>query len=199
MKKLFAVLLILSVFLSACGGDEAYQQKIEVEQLEEGIDPDSDSKYSFSTTAKMPVDTGIYELNCVIEGEREPDSLVKQNTPASGSAVIYGAYGSASYSGATYDGASFPRCRLLNRVETQIAGTFNPNEGVIIKVRDTKGMAIYVGDVVTFYCRMQAENVAAMVKFESFDWEKYGTPEFDYCRLADGGRYTPLATPTPVE
>lgn len=55
---------------------------------------------------------------------------------------------------------------------------------VILKVVDTKATALKDGDRVTFKCRRQYENVAAVKENEKFDRSTFGTWEMDYCRLA---------------
>ena len=118
-----------------------------------------------SDSAGLPIDNTIYVLSGTIEGN---DAIVRQTDPASGH--IYGDY--ASFSGPTIDGKTLIRIKLENinarQLETSnsITSTLYSNialkeiekgQTLIIKVVDTKAIALKSGDKTTFLCRYQFE------------------------------------------
>ena len=56
---------------------------------------------------------------------------------------------------------------------------------VILKVTDTKALALAPGDYVVFKCRHQYEAIAAVRSNETFDAEKLESWEIDYCRMVN--------------
>lgn len=139
--------------------------------------PESDSGQSFNVGSTIPVDDGVYTITIRVVNEIE--SLTRQTEAASGSAYMYGGYGSASYFGPEFGGKGFIR-GLVERSNSRLAEI---GHVVVLKSTDTKAIMLRVGDIATFKCRHQYEAVAAVRTNETFDADKLETWEIDYCRL----------------
>lgn len=164
-RKIIALIAILAALaLGACDAQPSAPS----------ADSDSSQKYS---EAKIPVDTGIYTITGEVFGQ--VNDLTRQVKPASGSLTGIGGYTSGSYFGPVEAGKGFVRLRIsASNVDLAPVGDL-----VILKVTDTKATALVEGDVVTFKCRKQYENIAAVQSNEKLDVEKAATWELDYCRL----------------
>lgn len=141
---------------------------------------DSDSKQSYGSDAKVDVDEKTY----VITGEvvTQVNSLTRQVEPAKGSITGYNGYTSGSFTGPVEAGKGFVRLKVS--VSNPAAPEAPVGEVAIIKTTDTKVTALMAGDVITFKCRRQYENIAAVKDGQKFNKEEVGTWELDYCRLA---------------
>lgn len=146
-----------------------------------------------SDSSGLPIDNNVYILSGTIEGN---NSLVRQTDPASG--YVYNGY--AAFSGPTIDGKTLIRIKLDNisarqlETSTLITSTLyndialkevEKGQTLIIKVVDTKAVALKSGDKTTFLCRYQFEALSRS-SGEQYDEEKLASWEFDYCRLATG-------------
>lgn len=123
------------------------------------------------------IDRNIYHISGVVA--HDVDSLTRQTRPASGSyAGYYGGGGYGYYSGAQFGGKGF--IRLL--VEETDAPVGQRGQIVILKVVDSKSVALLPGDRVKFKCRYQPEVVDAMYYNEEWTDDAL-IYELDYCRL----------------
>lgn len=144
--------------------------------------PVSESDQQFSTATKdgewvgIPVDDGVYSITGHVVTMQ---SLVRQTSAAHGS--MYGTpYGmSGTYFGPELDGKGLVRVQVTAS-DSRLAPK---GSTVILKVTDTKAIALLPGDTVKFKCRHQYEAIAAVRTKETFDAEKLETWELDYCRL----------------
>lgn len=143
--------------------------------------PDSDSSYSYEEGSKIPVDENTYTVTGEVIGQ--VNALTRQVEPAKGSlsGSQYGSYGtvSGSFTGPIEAGKGFVRLKVSSSDSDLAKAT----EAVILKTADTKVTALQPGDVITFSCRAQYENIAAVKEGQKFDQSKVGTWELDYCRL----------------
>lgn len=139
--------------------------------------PESSSGFTYERGSTIPVDTHVY----TITGEVAEDvmSIVRQTSAAVGrvsssNGVTYG----------TYYGPQLNGKGLVRVFVHSSTSPYAPSETIaILKVEDTKGIALLPGDVVTFKCRAQFEAISATTGSQAFD-ESAGVWEFDYCRLA---------------
>lgn len=138
---------------------------------------DSDSSQQYANS-EIPVDQKIYTISGEVSGQ--VNDLTRQVKPAQGSLLGINGYTSGSYFGPVESGKGFIRLRVASS-DVDIAPK---GELVVLKVSDTKGTALVEGDVVTFKCRKQYENIAAVMDNEKLDVQKAATWELDYCRLA---------------
>lgn len=143
---------------------------------------DSDSSYSYKGDTKVDVDETTY----VITGEvvREVNSLTRQVSPAKGDVFGYGGYVSGSFTGPVEAGKGFVRLKVS--VSNPATADAPVGEVAILKTTDTKVTALLAGDVVTFKCRRQYENIGAVKNDQEFKKAEVGTWELDYCRLGSG-------------
>jgi len=174
-KSILAGVALFSVF--AFGAESC-------ESEETAPAPDSDSSQSFKEGAKIPVDTEVYVITGEVIGE--VNSVTRQVEPAQGqvNGSLYGSYGSlsGSFTGPIEKGKGFVRVRVQSsEPSTELAPV---GDVAIIKTSDTKVSALLNGDIITFKCRRQYENIAAIKENEKFDADKLATWELDYCRLA---------------
>jgi hypothetical protein len=169
MKKLIGLFLLLVTFLSACAIDTAPA-------------PDSDSNQNYTTDSRIPVDDNVYLLKGEVSSD--VDSLTQQLGEGSTSGFAYGGYGSVSGSWAVWqEGKGFVRLKVKSiDPPTKRA---NPGDLIVVKTTDQKIRALLPGDIVTFKCRVQYEAIAAVRNNETFDAEKLGTWELDYCRMLE--------------
>lgn len=181
MRRYMLILFLVLLFAVGCEG-----------YVDRAPAPDSDSEESFNGGA-IPVDDGVYTI--VLEVANDIESLTRQTEAASGSAFMYGGYGSASYFGPEFGGKGFVR-GVVRESNSHLAIV---GHMVVLKSSDTKAIMLRVGDVATFKCRHQYESVAAVRSFETFEAEKTETWEIDYCRLAspDLGEVVPAPTVEP--
>jgi hypothetical protein len=139
--------------------------------------PVSDSTEQYHG-GEVPVDDNVYTIRGVVIGQ--PIQMVRLVEPAyvkeSGELV-----------NAQAEGKSLVRL-LVHDVdpETRLATTAG---SILLKATDIKAAGLQPNDVVTFRCRAQYEAVAAVRKRETFQADRVGTWELDYCRLA-----TPLVS-----
>lgn len=172
LYKLAVVMLIVSIILIGCEATNVAPR------------PASDSSQRFATTdssgkiAAVETDTGVYTISGTVIGDMT--SLVRQTSPAFGSfgGSMYAASG--TYFGPELGGKGFVRLHVISSDSKYAPKGTN----VILKVVDTKAIALLPGDTVEFKCRHQYENVAAVLDNEVFDVEKLATWEIDYCRLS---------------
>lgn len=138
--------------------------------------PESGSGFKYASGSTIPIDAKVY----TITGEVAEDvrSIVRQTAPAvarvsSSNGVTYGTYYGPEMKG-----------KGLVRVFVHYSNSdFAPSETIaILKVEDTKGIALLPGDIVTFKCRIQFEALSATTGSQVFQ-EDAGVWEFDYCRL----------------
>jgi hypothetical protein len=143
--------------------------------------PDSDSSFAYEDGATIPVDEKVYTVTGEVIGQ--VNALTRQVEPAKGSlsGSTYGSYGtvSGSFTGPIEAGKGFVRLKV-NASDSELA---RPSEAVILKTADTKVTALQPGDIITFRCRAQYENIAAVKDGQKFEQAKVGTMELDYCRL----------------
>lgn len=174
-----AVAVIAALTLSGCFGFGNGQS---------APDAGSDSNQSYASGAKVPVDDNVYVITGQVSGQ--VNSLTRQVAPAHGSLSGPSCYGtsgcyggtSASFFGPVESGKGF--VRLLVNSAAPSTPDATPGDLVLLKVTDTKATALLPGDNVTFKCRRQYENVAAVLNNEKFNADKVATWELDYCRLA---------------
>lgn len=173
MKRYLPVVVVLAaITLSSC-----------TEPANEAPEIESDSGQSYKAGTKAPVDDNVY----VIKGEviGPVNDVTRQVEPAQGSlqGSAVGGFGSVtgSFTGPVEAGKGFVRLR----VESISPDTESASVGdvTILKTADTKVKALMNGDIVTFKCRRQYENVAAVRENSSANIEEIATWELDYCRL----------------
>lgn len=144
-------------------------------------DAGSDSQQKYAA-AKIPVDTKIYTISGEVAGQI--NSVTRQVKPASGSlsGSSFGGYGSVSgsYFGPVEAGKGFVRLLVSSSDATNEAPE---GDLVVLKVSDTKATALVEGDRITFKCRRQYENIAAVQENETLNVSDAATWELDYCRL----------------
>ncbi len=162
-------IILFSLLLAACAPNAAPTPE-----------SDSSQNYNVPSGAGIPVDDNVYTIRGTVAGD--VGSLTRQTEAARGSIAggPYGTYG--SYYGPEFDGKGFVRL-LVEESNSELAPV---GEIVILKLTDTKGTALLVGDKVTFKCRAQYEAIAAVRNYETWDQEKAAlveTWELDYCRL----------------
>jgi|WetSurMetagenome_2_1015567.scaffolds.fasta_scaffold01390_21 hypothetical protein len=143
--------------------------------------PESDSGVRFVGGSGLPTDQRVYHITGTVVGDAE--SLVRQVSPARGSISGYGSYVGGSFSGEVLKGKTMVRLQLES-IAPNDTDWVTAGQILIIKASDTKAVALYPGDKVTFYCRRQAEAVAAINRGEWYDADNMTTWELDYCRLA---------------
>lgn len=145
--------------------------------------PDSDSTFGYADGSKIPVDERVYTVTGEVSGPI--NNLTRQVKPAEGSLTgsTYGSYGSVSgsFTGPIEAGKGFVRV-LVTQSDTDLAPV---RELAIVKTADTKVSALLPGDIVSFKCRRQYENVAAVKDKQSFKESEVGTWELDYCRMVN--------------
>jgi len=166
MKK--SLFLLVLVLLVACGETDALPA------------PDSDSRQSYKLGSTIPVDDNVYLIIGRVVGDVA--SLTRQESSGSLSGSTYSGYGSLSgsfYSETT--GKGF--VRLFVHSATPETANAPPERIIVIKTTDSKVTILLPGDVVEFKCRRQYEAVAAVRDSETFDRDKLGTWELDYCRM----------------
>lgn len=173
MKRLI-LLTLLAVTFAACRQNNA-----------PAVQSDN-SEGSFAevhgSAPRAPEDRNLYAIFGKVVAA--PSSLVRQTDP--GHADIYGSNGfvSGTSFGPKYQGKGFVRLQILN-IDPVVQYKFaKVNDVVLIKTSDTKAAALSVDDMVNFKCRAQYEAIAPIRQNENFDSDKYGTWEFDFCRLS---------------
>lgn len=139
--------------------------------------PDSDSSYNYADGSKIPVDEKVYTVSGEVTGQ--VNSATRQVEPAKGSLSAYNGYASGTFTGPIEAGKGFVRLKITGS-DSNLAPM---NELVILKTADTKVSALLSGDVVTFKCRAQYENIAAVKDGQKFEERQVATYELDYCRL----------------
>jgi hypothetical protein len=128
---------------------------------------------------KVPVDTNLYVIRGKVLGD--PSNLVRQTEPGRATLSGYNGFVSGSAFGPRQAGKGFVRLHVMSmQPDAPFAST---NDVVLIKTSDTKAAALIPEDIVEFKCRAQYESVAPVQKNERFNKDKYGTWEFDFCRL----------------
>lgn len=164
-KTIYVVLLVvLSLLLGGCESETVYLES-------ENTNGYWDDKY----LDVEDMDKGIYHLYGTVTADA--GSLTRQTSPATG--YIYGGtntYG--SFTGAQFSGKGFVRL-LIDKNDGPVG---IPGEIVILKVVDSKSVALLPGDYVYLKCRYQPEVLDAMYNNEhrTNDALVY---EYDYCRL----------------
>lgn len=145
---------------------------------------DSDSSQNYATDSKIPFDTKAYEITGEVAGP--VNDLTRQVKPAQGSVdgFAYGGYASlnGSFTGPIQAGKGF--VRLLVSSATPATDLAPVGQVTIIKTSDTKAKALVNGDIVSFKCRRQYENIAAVKDNQKLNVQQDGTWELDYCRLS---------------
>lgn len=171
--KAVALIGLSAVALTGCGGDNN----------DDNPKTDSDSSFSYDDSARVPVDEATYELTGEVVGQ--VNNLTRQVEPGKGSisGSQYGSYGtlSGSFTGPIEAGKGFVRLKVsVSKPATDLAPV---GEVAIVKTADTKASALMPGDIVTFKCRRQYENIAAVKDKQEFKESEVGTWELDYCRF----------------
>ena len=147
--------------------------------------PDSDSSYGYASGSKIDVDQHTYLITGEVTGQ--VNNLTRQVKPAEGSlsgTQYSSGYGTltGSFTGPIEAGKGFVRL-LVTSSNMDIAPV---GELTILKTVDTKVTALLPGDVVTFKCRKQYENIAAVKEDQKFNKDEVATWEADFCRLTTG-------------
>ena len=143
--------------------------------------PESGSGQQYDQSAQIPVDDGVYTIRGTVVAEVE--SIVRQTSPGGGYLSGSKYYLSGTFWGPEMGGKGLVRLAVTeSNVDLAPAGTL-----VLLKVEDTKAQALLPGDNPTFLCRKQYENLSAVRKNETFDADRLGTWELDYCRLRSPG------------
>jgi len=159
------LLLILVLLLAGCAS-----------QTELVRSENTDGSWTVKRLPDEFKDYSIYHITGTVASDVE--SLVRQTKPASGSMYGNPYFVTGYYSGAQFQGKGF--IRLL--IEETDAPIGKVGDIAILKVVDSKSVALLPGDQVSFKCRVQPEIIDAMFINETF------TPdavifELDYCRL----------------
>lgn len=144
--------------------------------------PVSDSHQEFAPGGEIPVDDNVYDL--VGEVVADLESITETRARGSSGGYMFNGVGSMTGSFAMWqEGKGFVRVKVLEITPELERNIANVGDVIIIKTTDQKIMALLPGDIVTFRCRAQYENVAAARRAERFDAVKLATWELDYCRM----------------
>lgn len=165
--KITIIAALLALLLAGCGG-------VDRPPLAE-----SDSSQKFRGGSEIPVDDVVYTIKGKVVADLE--SLVQQDSPGYTRTYVSEYGTSYTYMPPVVDGKGFLRVLVeMATPETALAPVGNV---VILKTTDTKIRAVLPGDFITLKCRAQFEAVAAVRDHETFNAEKLGTWELDYCRM----------------
>lgn len=176
MKKFtIFVIVLLSLLVAACERDVA---PVAVS--------DSSQRFQNSENSRIPVDDGTYILTGRVVAD--VDSLVRQSRSGYWSSTTTTTIDGVPITTQRYippivNGKGFVRLLVQSIDKQPDQFTVDIGDVPILKTTDTKVMALMPGDIVTFKCRVQYENLAAVRENETFNAEKLATWEFDYCRL----------------
>lgn len=152
---------------------------------------DGNSTFNAQSGLTVPFDAAIYHLRGEVVGE--VDSLSRQT---SGGSLTLSSYPYISGSGSFYSetsGKGFVRLRVLTITSSIIparsdlaAALGAPGDTILVKTTDAKVQALHPGDVVSFVCRADFEQVGAATAGENLTQQgvyDLGTWEFDLCRM----------------
>jgi hypothetical protein len=172
MKRLLPILIamVLLISMSACATDIAPM-----------AESDSSQSFTMSENSRIPVDDNVYTITGQVI--TDVNSLTRQTEAASGYVSGF-ATGEMGFMSGTYYGPEFGGKGFIRLLVMESDSFLAPRgEIVILKSTDTKGIALLPGDVVSFKCRHQYENIAAVRSYETFNADKLETWEIDYCRM----------------
>lgn len=143
------------------------------------LDGSKSASYSLLRRLYLEADTEVYHLRVKILPS-SATSLLRQTEPAGGSVFGVGGYVSGSYSGEEIQGKGILRVQVLES-DSDLA----PVDSVIIlKVIDSKSVALLPGDIVHFNCRREEEVIGPVLANQvPADRKAISTWELDGCRM----------------
>lgn len=171
MKKVWLFLVVVVLFLAACGQPTNVVQEIE-----------SDNGLHWQTTEEIKkelTDTKIYVLTVKIG--QPVQSKDYQSAPAEAGYFRYDTYASGSYRGPEIVGKGLTYGEILDSNDQTVVenGTF-----IMLKLTDLKASALPDGAIVTVSCTRDYEVVSPVM--ERQDWNEDAiTWEMDECRLTN--------------
>lgn len=155
--------------------------------------PENDSPWDWDEgKIDIPCYGTIYQLTGTVS--TDVNSLTIQTSPGGGSGggsivgaggFTYGSFGWSS-TGPEFSGKGFVRLKVTASNDDLISMA-PVGSTIIIKMTDTKAVALLPGDTITVKCRKEYEAVGAIAASEKFTEETLdaaATYELDYCRLA---------------
>lgn len=175
MKKMFGILVLLGLLVSACAPQAAVAPDDPSVVKEEQVSPESDNKYSWSLNSYVDVSTTVYTVIV-----RVNDDIVNHTeVNGSGSAFMYGGYGSASMR-IWQEGKG-----LLPVVVDSISPAVDyipVGSMIILKTSDLKAMGLPNGATATFICNMDTEVLSPVQHSQVLTTDRL-TKELDDCRM----------------
>jgi hypothetical protein len=147
--------------------------------------PQNDSGWDWDEgSVDIPCDSHIYQVEGTVVTLPESLTIQTERGYGSGSGFMINGMGSVGWSsmGPEFSGKGFVRI-LVSWSDSELAPA---GQVTILKVTDTKAIALLQGDKVRFKCRSEYEAVAPLDYGEKFTTEtrdQAATYELDYCRL----------------
>ena len=147
--------------------------------------PQNDSQWDWDEgKIDIPCDSYIYQVEGTVVTLPESLTIQTERGYSSGGGYMIGGFGSVGWSsmGPEFSGKGFVRI-LVSWSDSDLAPA---GQVTILKVTDTKAVALIQGDKVRFKCRKEYEAIAPLDYGEKFTTEtrdQAATYELDYCRL----------------
>ncbi len=171
---LIFLVLVLTLVLSACASTPVPPSDPSVVKTE-CVAPESDSDYRWAMGACVNVSTTVYKVTVRVADDMESHTEIG----ASGSAFMYGGYGSASYR-MWQEGKGLLPVEILDldpSLESIPVGSL-----IVLKTSDLKAMAIPNDASAVFICNLDTEVLSPVQNVQVLTTDRL-TYELDDCRM----------------